>query len=193
MTGSLAFRKNEPAIRAGNLPEKYTRLLPYIGGDSILEIGSAEGVLALQMAMTGKRVVALEKNSERHETALQLYGEWLARERNFVPPMFVNDEIGNRLDLLQGIDTLVAVRMVYYLRGQLDTVFSAVARMVPNVVLCGNKNRAERWRQGNPDPPLGDMNRYAAHEGMEALLERHGYQIVAEVREGDEIVVGHRG
>ena len=51
MTGSLAFRKNEAAIRRGEVPDKYTRLLPYITGERILEIGSAEGVLALLLVV----------------------------------------------------------------------------------------------------------------------------------------------
>jgi SAM-dependent methyltransferase len=193
VTGSLAYRKNETAIQRGEVPDKYTRLLPYIPGQRILEIGSAEGVLALLLAREGKTVTALEKSEERHETAQQLYCEWLGREKNFKAPTFVNGSIANHLNLVAGQDTLVAVRMIYYLGNQLDSVFAEVSKYVPNVVLCGNRNRAERWRAGNPDPPLGDMNRYAAHEGMEALLERHGYEIVSELREGDEIVVGRRG
>lgn len=192
MTGSLAFRKNEASIRAGDVPEKYLRLLPHIPGKRILEIGSAEGVLALLLARMGKDVTALEKSPERHQTANQLFGEWLARERSFNAPTFVNGEIAQNLGLLQHKDTLVAVRMIYYLQGQLNTVFTEVAKKVPNVVLCGNRNRAERWRAGTPDEPLGDMNRYAAREGMIELLTRHGYRIVDEVREGDEIVVGKR-
>lgn len=193
MTGSLAYRKNETAILRGDVPEKYTRLLPYIPGDRILEIGSAEGVLALLLARLGKQVTALEKNEYRHEAAHQLYAEWLARERKFTAPVFVNGEIGANLGLLECKDTLVAVRVIYYLGGQLNTIFAEVAKKIPNVVLCGNRNRAERWREGNPDPPLGDMNRYAAREGMIELLERHGYRVAAEVTEGDEIVVGEMG
>ena len=41
--GSLAYRKARAEIWAGQVPEKYTRLLPYIEGSPILEIGSAEG------------------------------------------------------------------------------------------------------------------------------------------------------
>jgi SAM-dependent methyltransferase len=191
VTGSLAFRKNEAAITRGEVPDKYTRLLPYITGDNILEIGSAEGVLALLLARQGKMVTALEKNEERHESALQLFGEWLGREKNFTAPHFVNGEIGNHLGLLGHKDTLVAVRMIYYLNDQLDDVFNEVARKVPNVVLCGNKNRAERWRRGIAEETKAD-NYYASREGMRDLLKRHGYSIVTEVREGDEIVVGHR-
>ena len=71
-----------------------------------------------------------------------------------------------------------------------DAIFAALADNVDEVVLCGNRNRAERWRDGNPHEPLGEMNRYAAREGMTELLARHGYSIVSELTEGDEIVVG---
>jgi hypothetical protein len=71
-------------------------------------------------------------------------------------------------------------------------VFTAAAKHIPNVVLCGNRNRAARWRAGTPDEPLGDFNRYAALEGMVELLTRHGYRITQVVTEGDEIVVGER-
>lgn len=192
MTGSLAFRKNEPAIRAGDVPDKYLRLLPFVTGQRVLEIGSAEGVLALLLARQGKEVTALEKSAERHENALQLYGEWEAREAGFPAPKFVNGDIADNLWALADKDTLIAVRMIYYLGERLDGVFADVARFVPTVVLCGNKNRAARWRAGAPDEPLGEMNRYAAREGMVELLERHGYRITTTVREGDEIVVGER-
>jgi len=194
VTGSLAYRKNEAAIVRGDVPEKYTRLLPFIAGNRILEIGSAEGVLALLLARQGKQVTALEKSEERHDTAQQLYGEWEAREGRFKAPRFINGDIGANLGLLEGHDTLLAVRSIYYLgESGLESLFKAAAKHIPTVVLCGNKNRAARWRAGTPDEPLGEMNRYAAREGMTELLERHGYRITQSVTEGDEIVVGALG
>lgn len=194
MTGSLAYRKNEAAIIRGDVPDKYTRLLPYITGQRILEIGSAEGVLALLLARQGRQVTALEKCEERHEAAQQLYGEWLGREKNFAAPKFINGTLAQHINLLSaGFDTLVAMRVVYYLGDNIDRYFAVVARNIRTVVLCGNKNRAARWRTGTPDEPLGDMNRYAAREGMIELLTKHGYQIVAQVLEDDEIVVGRMG
>jgi len=189
--GSLAYRKNEAAIKRGDVPEKYTRLLPHIPGNRILEIGSAEGVLALLLAREGRHVTAVEKSEERHGAAGQLYGEWLAREMRFHAPVFVNDSIGNRLDLLNGIDTLVAVRSIYYLGDELDRVFSKAAqKKVRNIVLCGNRNRAEGYRRGERATDTKADNYYASREGMRDLLIRHGYSIASEVLEGDEIVVG---
>lgn len=185
MTGSLAYRNNEAAILRGEPPEKYTRILPYIGGERILEIGSAEGVLSLLLARDGRQVTALELSRERHEDALRLAAAWGSDAVELV-----NGAIADRLDLLEGKDTLVAVRMIYYLRGAIDSVFAEVAKCVPRVVLCGNRNRADKWRAGTPHAPLGEFNRYAAREGMRELLQRHGYRIAEEVTDGDEIVVG---
>ncbi|HET6534657.1 MAG TPA: class I SAM-dependent methyltransferase, partial [Sphingomicrobium sp.] len=143
MTGSLAFRKNEAAIVRGNPPEKYRRIVPFVTGERVLEIGSAEGVLALLLAREGKQVTALEKSEERHETAQRLYAEWLAREKKFAAPTFVNGDIADNLWTLANQDTLVAVRVIYYLGGRLNTIFADVAKFIPRVVLCGNRNRAD--------------------------------------------------
>lgn len=189
MTASLAYRKNEPAILRGDVPEKYTRLLPFITGDHILEIGSAEGVLALMLARAGKSVTALEARADRHESALRLDQQWSQHYR-YASPAFVNGSIGDRLDLLEGVDTLVAVRVIYYLRAALDPVFEAVARQARQVVLCGNRNRAARHFAGTSDGKAEDY--YASAEGMRGLLQRHGYRIEAEERDGDPVVVGRR-
>jgi hypothetical protein len=189
VSGSLAYRKNEAAILSGDVPEKYTRLLPYIPGHKVLEIGSAEGVLSLLLAKQGKEVIALERNPERHESAQRLRDSW---GMDVSGPRFICGDIRDNFHRLDGIETLVAVRMIYYLRDDLDRVFTEAAKRVPNVVLCGNRNRANRYRQGAEDEPGGPHNFYASLEGMKALLMRHGYTITVEVTEGDEIVVGER-
>jgi SAM-dependent methyltransferase len=192
MTGSLAYRKNEEAIRRGEGPDKYTRLLPYIPGNRILELGSAEGVLALMLADAGKGVVAVEKSIDRFEQAIILKRAWIALGKDVAHSFFFCGDIAERLDFfeIEHFDTLVAVRMIYYLGDNLNRVFAKAAKHIPNVVLCGNKNRAARYEAGNPDEPLGLMNYYASARGMAALLERHGYTITQTVEEGDPVVVG---
>lgn len=187
MRGSLAYRRNEAAILRGDVPKKYTRILPHVPEGSVIELGSAEGVLALLLAREGRRVAAVEASRERHEAALRLADRW-----GDSGVTFVRGDIREYLDQLGQFDVLVAVRSIYYLRNDIDKVFAAAAEQIPNVVLCGNRNRADAWRAGRPHTPLGDFNRYAASEGMTELLVRHGYEIVDEVTEGDEIVVGRR-
>lgn len=193
VTSSLAYRKNEKEIRRGNLPEKYTRIVPFVTGNRVLEFGSAEGVLSLQLARQGKSVIALERRADRHEGALRLSEAWKSQGFISSAPNFVNAGISDRFDLLEGVDTLLAVRVIYYLLDQIDPVFSAIAEKVPQVVLCGNKNRAMWWREGLPSPHDRADNYYASAEGMRDLLTRHGYEIEREVIDGDAIVVGrHR-
>jgi hypothetical protein len=197
MSASLAYRTNEPAILAGSPPEKYLRLLPHIPGQAILEIGSAEGVLACLLARRDggnkREVTALERNRERHDAACRLYDSWRARFRLTGMSHFITGDIADRLELLDGKDTLVAVRMIYYLGAQLDTVFAAAAAAgVVNIVLCGNRNRAARWRAGEPNDHDRADNYYASEEGMADLLTRHGYEIVTRVTAGDPILVGRR-
>jgi SAM-dependent methyltransferase len=191
VTASLAYRTHEAAILRGNPPEKYTRLLPHIPGERILEVGSAEGVLACLMARDGKQVTAVEASEGRHCSAIALAGRWSIEPGTIT---WVHGRIQDVFDQFEdGIfDTLVAVRMIYYLRGAIDEVFAEIAKRIPNVVLCGNKGRAARYHAGTPDAPLGEFNYYASREGMRDVLERHGYEIVGEVTEGDAIVVGRR-
>lgn len=195
-TPSLAYRKNTAAIVDGRPPEKYLRLLPYITGKNILEIGAAEGVLSLLLADRDPAayVTALELRPERHIEALALQSRWHRLGRRVGRCQMVCGDIRDHLDLLTGIDTLVAVRTIYHLRESIDDVFEIVAaRKVPRVVLVGNPNRA-RWPDANSPKleALGMFNRYAGVPGMRELLERSGYTIDTVVTEGDPIVTGHR-
>lgn len=195
MTGSLAYRKNEAAILRGEVPEKYTRLLPYIPAGRIVELGSAEGVLSLLLAKRGDDITAVERQRERHQSALRLRDAWLRGGllNEASATRHVLGEAHDFVDLLapEAFDVLVAVRVIYYFGADLDCIFASLAEKIPAVVLCGNKNRAAMWRQGIPDKE-GVTNYYASAEGMRALLERHGYSIVQEETEGDPIVVGRK-
>jgi hypothetical protein len=185
--GSLAYRKARAEIWAGKVPEKYTRLLPYIEGSPILEIGSAEGVLALLLAKRGAEVAGLELRSERHRDALKLKAHWGIERCHF----FLGD-IRECVDLMAGVETLVAVRTIYYLREDAPAILAFAAHYgIRRVVLCGNRNRALR-HEAHPNDEQGRFNKPASIGGMRELLERAGYRVVMIVREGDPIVVGCR-
>lgn len=182
--GSLAYRSNRTAIWRDEIPEKYERIVDLVPGRRVLELGAAEGVLSLLLAQNKDQVLALEKNESRHQEALRLKASMLLRERDVGRCEMVLGDIRERFDLLQGIDTLVAVRSIYYLRDQLGGVFDRIGRSVPNVVLCGNRFRAQKYRNGDTDDAVGHYNYYASLEGMTWLLEGCGYAIVRKVTEG---------
>lgn len=196
MTGSLHYRKNVDSIRNGGVPEKYTRLLPYIPGRKILEFGAAEGVQALLLAEQGREVIAVEASRERHEEALLLAGRWLKLGRKVATCTMIHGDIRNNLDLLKGIETLVAIRTIYHLREDAPTIMAAAAAAgVEHIVLVGNKNRAYRYENGlTPhDDGLGEWNRWSSLPGMKELLEGAGYRADVVVTEGDPIVTGRLG
>lgn len=191
-SASLAYRTNREAIRKGRIPKKYTRLLDFISGDRILELGAAEGVLSLLLAERKAKVVALELKRERHEEALRLQGLWRKQGRDVEGCKMVLGDIRNHLDLLKQVDTLVAVRSIYYLRDDIGPVFSEIGKHVHRVVLCGNKGRAHAYYEakGQPSDKLGRFNYYACAEGMSEILKNSGYLIEATITKGDPIVVG---
>jgi SAM-dependent methyltransferase len=189
--GSLAYRNNSGAIWRGEVPVKYTRLLDLVPGERVLELGAAEGVLALLLAQRKQKVLALELKQHRHEEALRLQAFWQQSGRDVARCEMVLGNIKDRFDLLAAVDTLVAVRSIYHLREDIDLVFDAVGRQVKNVVLCGNRLRAQHYREGTPSTNGdGDFNYFASLEGMSALLEDRGYSIVRTIAEGDPIVIG---
>lgn len=197
-TGSLSYRRHQADIWRGQAPEKYTRLLPFITGSDILEIGAAEGVLSLLLASRDPlaRVTALEMHRDRHETALALQGAWRSFGREVDGCTMVQGDIRERLDLLHGVETFVAVRTIYHLGDAIEPVFRAVAEHASSVVLCGNPGRAAWAKGGGPRNPkmeaVGPFNVYAGVEGMVGLLEKVGYTIGHVVKEGDPIVTGRR-
>jgi precorrin-6B methylase 2 len=188
----LAYRKNKDAIKQGEIPKKYTRVLELVPGQRVIELGAAEGVLALLLAEQKEKVYALELRPDRHEEALRLKAAWRKQGRKVDACEMLLGDIRDRLDLLEDVDTLVAVRSIYYLRDQIEDVFAEVGKHVANVVLCGNGNRARTYFEanGNPQDALGRFNFYASAEGMTQVLQGAGYRIVKTIPEGDPIVIG---
>lgn len=196
---SLAYRKNRTEIWNGFPSNKYKRLLPYIKGHRVVELGAAEGVLALMMAHQGKDVFALERNEDRYAEARRLKERWRGLGKRVDTCHLILGDIRDHLDVLAATDTFVAIRSIYYLRNDIDSLFNTIATtQIPNVVLGGNNGRARRYAEaraagGVPTDNLGKFNRYASIEGMESVLKRHGYRIDRSLIDGDPVVVGIRG
>jgi len=186
---SLAYRKNESEILQGRPPLKYIRIVPYVRGDHAIEIGSAEGVLALLLAAKMASVLAVERSRERHDAALELHKRW-----GEAPNVsFANGDILEMPQLFDGRDSLVAIRMIYHLgEAANDMLAEAVKRGIKHVVLGGNSGRERRFLSGLRSG-LGEAERFATRRGMKQILKDHDYRIVDEsADEGDPIIMGIR-
>lgn len=190
---SLAYRKARDAIWKGVVPEKYTRLLSHINHpERVLELGSAEGVLALLLSRLKRAdlIIALELREERHNEAKLLAEHWRTLGHDTTRVQFEVGDIRRRLDLLDGVKLLVAVRSIYYLREDaVSVLWAAAVAKVKRVMLVGNSNRQAQHRQ-DPHSDLGKFNRLAATEGMSDLLKEAGYRVFHVEPKGDPIVVG---
>lgn len=190
---SLAYRNDYDDIWNGEVPNKYRRLLPFIEGRHILEIGAAEGVLSLCLAREeqAETVTGLELREYRHQEGLRLQARWRALGFPVDRCTLVCGDIREHPALFDGMDTLVAIRTIYYLRDDAQGVLRRAAQQgVARVVLGGNAGRQRQYRHA-PKTELGQFNRLASVEGMRALLEGAGYEVVHAVDQGDPIVVGH--
>ena len=192
--GSLAYRTNKGSIWSARVPEKYTRLIDHIHGRRVLELGAAEGVLALLLAQHKEKVFALEMKEDRHQEALRLQEHRREQGYDVDRCEMIQGNILDRFDLLTQVDCLVGIRSIYYLRDKVDQVFGAVGQHVKHVTLCGNKNRAHRYFEadGEPGDKLGKYNFYASVEGMTTVLGNHGFTITRVIADGDPIVVAEK-
>lgn len=190
-TTSLTFRKNEANIMEGNVPEKYSRLLPLIPGERVLEIGSAEGVMSLLMARQKKKVFALEYTPGRHAKALQLKETWQAKGFKVDNCELILGDIFDNLGLLQEIDTVVADRVIYYFDSRIFELFTAIGKSVENVVLGGNGSRVKSYKKGD-GRTLGEFAKYSTIEGMTEILNFAGYDVAQVVDEYHPVVIGRK-
>lgn len=170
---SLFYRENREAIERGTIPERYERVASQVTGSRVLEMGSAEGTLSLLLAAQGRRVVGVEPNPDRASLAVQRSAAAQPLEGGL---SFVWGDIRNHLPLLQGVETFVGMRCIYYLREDIEGVFDAVAEHVQEVVLTGNAEREARFATGER-VGLGEYERYATLEGMVGLLVARGYRV----------------
>ena len=190
---SIAFREYEDMLRKGEVPERYQRLLPYIKGDSVLEIGAAEGIFSLLLSRTKRRVLSVDITPARHEGAKKLQDLWLkAGYEHAAKCEYICGDIFERFDLLDGVDTVVASRVIYYFQERLDDLMAAVAKKASHVVLVGNADRAEAWENRGDGMVIGKYAFYATTAGMTELLQRHGYTVTETVVIEDPVVVGAR-
>ena len=195
--GSFEFRRHESLVSEGKVTPKYSRILPFVPGNTVFEMGAAEGVLSLLLAEKKEKVWAVERSFERHTRAKQLQEQWLKLGFSVESCEMVFGSVTEHLQLLDDSETFLAVRAIYYLGSDVEDVVAQAWRNVENVVLVGNGSRSQEYfgsRVSRPQTarPSGGDNYLATLDGMWSLVSRHGLEVRHAVPDGDPIIVATR-
>ena len=194
----VEFRKNREQIAQGNVPERYARTARYVPGTRILDIGSADGTLALFLAQSKELVIGAELMRYRHKTAQEMQRTWANRGAKTDNVRFINRGVKRVEPLLKEVDTVVLSRTLYHLRDDAFWLFDQLRRTknIEFIALFGNRDKEREWFDTKGEQPgLGKYLALAAQEGMEEILKNHGFDIetsIASTETEDPIVVGVR-
>ncbi len=191
-SNSVDYRQNRRLLRAGNLPQKHHDLAALIPGDSVADVGAGEGLLALALAPLKSRVRAIDVTPRRHESGKELLALWAEMGRDVAHvEMLLGDALADP-SLIEGFDTLVASRVIYYFGDRIDPFMDAARARVGHVCLVGNPSRNRRYARGKLPADIGENVRYSTPAGMRELLERHGFEIITDTDIGDPVVIGRQ-
>lgn len=189
---SLDFRRNASGIFRGELPKKYVELVDLIPGERVVEVGAGEGVLSLAVSAKKQAVRAIDYTPLRHEKGKEIKAAWAGLGKDVDRCELVLGDVFDDPSLLDGFDTLVACRVIYYFGERTDLFFEMVSARMNYIVLVGNGRRAKRHARGHVSKDLGDSARLSTPDGMREILEKYGYEIVTEIRDNDPVVIGKR-
>lgn len=195
--GSLEFRRHEELISEGNVTAKYARILPFVPGETVFEMGAAEGVLSLLLSERKEKVWAVERSLERHQRAKELKDQWLARGFPAESCEMLHGDLSDHMELLDASETFLAVRALYYLGKGIEDVVAQAWKNVDNIVLVGNRFRSEKYFSGRTSShSVGQVeglnNYYASLDGMWTLVSRQGFSVRHAIPDGDPILVACR-
>lgn len=192
------FRKNREQIALGNVPGRYERTASFVPGRRVLDIGSADGTLALVLAQSKEKVIGAELMRYRHRTAQQMQRTWAERGARTENLRFVNRGVKRVKPLLKEVDTVVLSRTLYHLRADASWLFSQLKEFdnIEYVALFGNRDKEREWFGSKGEQTgLGEYLAFSGQEGMEDILRKHGFDIetsIASTETEDPIVIGAR-
>jgi len=192
-----SFKRNKERIFAGDIPERYKELSSLIPGNRILDVGSADGTLALHLSATREHVYGVEQSLPRYQTATALQKTWSDRTGGYRNCTFLNASLLDKPELFEDVDTVTFIRVIYHLGEHADGIMRKIREKqnIRNVVLCGNRSKEMRLQNGENFKQLGDYARLATEEGMVHLLKHYGFWVDPPIRlesTGDCLVIGHR-
>ena len=127
---------------------KFERLIPILPGNSVVEIGAAEGILSLTLSPYKEKVLAIDIAPIRHQRGLKLKERWLELGKPVQNCEMILADIFSKPEVLQGFDTLVASRVIYYFGDRLDEFMEHVRMNVRFVCFVGNETRAKLYKKG---------------------------------------------
>jgi SAM-dependent methyltransferase len=176
----VEFRKNKEAIRSGFVPERLVSFANQIPGKKILEIGSADGTLALELGRRGKEVVGLELTKYRHETAVWLREEWVKQGIPVQNVKFVRSSASNAQDYVFQAETLVLSRTLYHLGEEAFMLFEMACKSptIKYVAILGNRVKERIFESGGSIPGLpGRYLKLSSLEGMSDFVQSFGFAV----------------
>jgi hypothetical protein len=194
----IEYRKNKSEIARGVVPARYVRTAEKVPGQKILDIGSADGTLALVLAQSKQLVIGSELMRYRHRAALQTKNAWSQRGVPTDNVRFVNRSVKRIRPFLKEVDTVVISRALYHFREDAFWLFRQIEKSpnIHHVALFGNREKEREWlTTRGTNPGLGKYLALATQNGMEDILTRHGFTIEASIpstRTEDPVVIGVR-
>ena len=191
-SNSVDYRKHKSLLQNGDAPEKFKRLAEIVPGDKIVDVGAGEGILSLVIAASKAKARAIDVTPRRYETGLALKEKWLSLGKTAEGCEYVLGDALADPSLLDGFDTLVASRVIYYFGDNIDRFIAQAAERVEYICLVGNASRNRRYARGKVPADIGENVKYSTPEGMKSLLQKHGFEIIQTADFGDPIVIGRK-
>ena len=185
----VEFRKNEQAIRQGQIPNRLDEFAKLIPGESFVEVGSADGTLSLHLGRNGKKVFGVELTEYRHQKALELKEAWLNRGEDVSQVNFICGDSRQAGPYLDQVETLVLSRTLYHLRADAEPLIARAKQSdaLKNIAILGNRVKERVYLEGGNIRGL--EKKYlalASLQGMSDLLTQNGFVIELGIESTDE-------
>ena len=182
-----ATRRSRPGLLGWHLRRRYRYVLRRMrgcAGARVLDVGGAEGTFGAMLVQAGAAdVLVVEPQQERIVDGRILHRDPRLR--------FEHGDVLEKLELLDGRDTVTALHSLHQLGPGVHRLFEAIQRSgVTRVVLQGGRSHAVRI------DPAQDAGLHGSAlglpDGMTRLLERYGFRATVWDHRRYPVVIGVR-